>query len=110
MNTIQKLSSLFKKLDTAEALIEKYQKTLSPPRATPYRSIKRALSQELSIKLFLEREIIKICPLVEKEVELLRLEKEYSLMVKSMDIGAIVDHTYIFSLEDSIKNLKDEIN
>lgn len=107
MKTLEKLSSLFKKLDKAEKLIDKHQKTL---QHAPYKAIKKALGKEMMIRNWLEDEILEWIKIVPKELELERLEKEFSQLLNSISIGLIVDFSQPFELEKEITELKKEIN
>ena len=108
MKTLNKLSSLFQKLDKAEALIHKHQNTLA--NGTPYRAIKKALGKEMVIRNWLEQDIIKIADMVSDEVELERLQMELENFEEKRNPNSYQDFNYLMSLKNKIFQLKSDIN
>ena len=107
MKTINKLQSLFSKLDKAENLIDRYQNSLE---VAPFHAIKKALGNTLKIRVILEQNIIKVAELVSKEVDLIELEKEESKSKYAASLGLFVDFDELTYYDDRINKLKQEIN
>jgi hypothetical protein len=107
MKTLNKLSSLFQKLDKADKLIDKHQKSL---QHAPYREIQKALSKELVIRSWLVEEIIKVSDMVSNEVELERIGKELEHFELNRNINSFTDFNYLNSLRNKKFQLESDIN
>ena len=101
MKTINKLQSLFSKLDKAENLIDRYQNSLE---VAPF------LGDTLNIRVILEQNIIKVAELVSKEVDLIELEKDETRYKYAASLGLFVDFDELTCCDDRINKLKQEIN
>ena len=107
MKTLNKLSSLFQKLDKADKLIDKHQKSL---QHAPYREIQKALSKELVIRSWLVEEIIKVSYMVSNEVELERIDKELDTFEDERNTNSYSDFNYLMSLKNKKFQLEADIN
>ena len=107
MKTLNKLSSLFQKLDKADKLIDQHQKSLL---IAPYRAIKKALSKELVIRSWLVEEIIKVADMVASEVELNRIDKELITFEDERNTNSYSDFNYLMSLKNKKFQLKSDID
>ena len=108
MKTIDKLQSLFKKLDKAEEAISRYQNSIQ--LIAPFRVLKRALNRALIIRGMLEQQIIKVADIIPKDVELKELKAEQEGLKASASSGVIVDFDEMHYNHVKMESLREEIN
>ena len=107
MKTIDKLQSLFKKLDKAEEAIGRYQNSL---QVAPFREIKKALNSTLIIRDMLEQQIIKVADVIPKDVELRGLKEVQEGIKESAAGGVLVDFDEMYYNHVKMEGLREEIN
>ena len=107
MKSTKKLQVLLNKLDIHERDLETYQRMMV---RSPSDNLKSRLNTTMIAKNQLEQTIIKLVPTVEKEIELIKIEKEFSQLMNSISLGLNVDLDVVYSKQDEIEQLKKEID
>ena len=106
MKSTNKLQSLLNNLDIHERDIETYQRMML---RSPSDNLKKRLNSTMVAKHQLEQAIVNIVPMVEKELELIKLEKEFSVFNIQFNAG-FCDIVEKIDRELEIKELKKEID